>query len=191
MAHSAAAQGLGLAVARPASFHGSLLWLRFIASLYDSLWMYWPAVVIWSLIDYYQRYREREMRAALLKEQLRGAELQVLRSQLHPHFLFNTLNSVASLMHEDVQAADDMLGDLSSLLRVYLTSNDEQEVRLRQEIQLLDTYIRIQTRRFEGRLSSQLDVPAELLDAAIPSLLLQPLVENSILHGIAQRPSQG
>jgi len=94
-------------------------------------------------------------------------------------------------MHEDVQAADDMLGDLSHLLRVYLSGHDEQEIRLRQEMELLDTYVRIQKRRFEGRLSALFDVPPELLDAAVPSLLLQPLVENSILHGIAPRSSQG
>jgi LytS/YehU family sensor histidine kinase len=84
-----------------------------------------------------------------------------------------------------------MLGDLGNLLRVYLSSNGEQEVRLSEEIQLLDTYIRIQKRRFEGRLFYQFDVPSDILDAAIPSFLLQPLVENSILHGIAPRSSQG
>ena len=191
LTHSVLAQIVGLPSGAPQSFHGSILWLRFVSSLYDNLWMYWPAVVIWSLFHYYRRYREREKRAAELKDQLNRAELQALRNQLHPHFLFNTLNSVASLMHEDVQAADDMVGDLSHLLRVYLSANDEQEVRLRQEIHLLDTYIRIQKRRFEGRLSSLLDVPVELLDAAVPSLLLQPIVENSIVHGIAPCPSAG
>ena len=191
MAHEVLGQWVGLPADVPDSFHGSVLWLRFISSLYNDLWMYWPAVVVWSLLDYYRRYREGDMRATRLKEQLTRAELQALRNQLHPHFLFNSLNSVASLMHEDVDAADDMLGDLSHLLRVYLTENDAQEIALRQEIGLLETYIRIQKRRFEDRLTSFVDVPEELLDAAVPALLLQPLVENSIIHGIAPRSLPG
>jgi len=191
MTHEVLAQIAGLPSGAPASFHGSALGLRFVASLYEDLWMYWPAVVVWSLFHYYQRYREQDMRAAQLKEQLARSELQALRNQLHPHFLFNTLNSVTTLMHEDVQAADDMLGDLSHLLRVYLTSNEEQEIPLRQELELLDTYVRIQKRRFHDRLSPLYDVPRELLDAVVPSLILQPLVENSILHGIAPRSSPG
>jgi two-component system LytT family sensor kinase len=193
--HSLLAQVVGLAADAPVAYQGSILWLRFVSSLYDNLWMYWPAVVVWSLLDYYRRYRDQGMRATELKEQLARAELQVLRHQLHPHFLFNTLNSIASLMHEDVHAADDMLGDLSQLLRACLARNgkgeEEQEIRLRDEIQLLETYIRIQRRRFEDRLSSVIDIPPELLDTAVPSLLLQPLVENSILHGIAPRPIPG
>jgi two-component system, LytTR family, sensor kinase len=190
-AHEVLASLVGLPSGAPPSFHGSVLGLRFVSSLYNDLWMYWPIVVVWSMLHYYECYRERDTRAAQLKEQLSRAELQALRNQLHPHFLFNTLNSVASLMHEDVEAADDMLADLSHLLRVYLAGNDQQETPLRQEMELLDTYIRIQKRRFEGRLSVVFDIPTELLDAAVPSLLLQPLVENSILHGIAPRSAPG
>jgi two-component system, LytTR family, sensor kinase len=191
LAHELIAQVVRIPAGAPDSYHGSLLRFRFVSSLYNDLWMYWPVVVIWSLFDYYERYRERDMRAVQLKEKLARAELQALQSQLHPHFLFNTLNSVASLMHEDADAADDMLGDLSMLLRVYLSCNDEQEVPLRRELELLETYVRIQRRRFEDRLSWLRDVPHELLDAAIPALLLQPLVENSILHGIAPRSAPG
>jgi signal transduction histidine kinase len=191
LAHEAIAALLRVNAGMPATYKGSPFLFRFVTSLYNDLWMYWPAVVVWSMLEYYQRYRERDMRAAQLKQQLAQAELQALRSQLHPHFLFNTLNSVTSLMHEDVRAADDMLGDLSRLLRVYLSSHNEQEIVLRREIELLETYTRIQKRRFEDRLSSSIDVPDDLLDAAIPALLLQPLVENAILHGIAPRPFPG
>ncbi len=191
LAHELAAQLIGVPTGAPDNYHGSLFRFRFVSSLYNDLWMYWPTVVIWSLFEYYQRYRERDMRAAQLKVQLARAELQALRSQLHPHFLFNTLNSIASLMHEDVNAADDMLGDLSVLLRVYLNCDGEQEVPLRREIALVETYVRIQKRRFEDRLSWLRDVPPELMDAAVPALLLQPLVENSILHGIAPRVGPG
>jgi LytS/YehU family sensor histidine kinase len=94
-------------------------------------------------------------------------------------------------MHEDVQAADDMLADLSHLLRAYLSDNDRQEITLGQESELLQTYIGIQKRRFEGRLCAVFDLPPGLLQAAVPTLLLQPLVENAILHGIAPRPRPG
>jgi LytS/YehU family sensor histidine kinase len=148
-------------------------------------------VVIWSLYEYYQRYLERDTRAAQLKEKLARAELQALRNQLHPHFLFNTLNSVVSLMHENVPAADDMLGDLSDLLRASLSGNEEHEISLHQEVALLECYLRIQKRRFEDRLSAMLDIPRQLQDAAVPPLLLQPLVENAILHGIAPCTRRG
>jgi two-component system, LytTR family, sensor kinase len=189
--HEAIAQLIGLPGPTVAGFHGSVLGLRVIASLYNDLWMYWPVVVIWSLVEYYQRYRERDTRAAQLNQQLTRAELQALRNQLHPHFLFNTLNSIAALMHEDVQAADDMLADLSQLLRVYLSENGEQEITLGQETELLRTYVGIQKRRFEDRLSAVFDIPAKLSQAAVPTLLLQPLVENAILYGIAPRPRPG
>jgi two-component system LytT family sensor kinase len=182
--HEAIAQLIGL----PGP---TMLRLRVIGSLYNDLWMYWPAVVIWSLVEYYQRFRERDTRAAQLNAQLTRAELQALRNQLHPHFLFNTLNSIAALMHEDVQAADDMLADLSHVLRVYLSANDAQEITLGQESELLRTYVGIQKRRFEDRLSAVFDIPSALLQAAVPTLLLQPLVENAILHGIAPRPRAG
>ena len=191
LVHELIAQAVGIPSGAPANYHGSILQLRFVSSLYEDLWMYWPVVVVWSLFEYYERFRERDMRAAQLKEQLARAELQALRSQLHPHFLFNTLNSIASLMHEDVDSADDMLADLSLLLRSYLNCQDEQEVPLRRELSLLETYVRIQKRRFEDRLLWLCDVPRELFDAAIPALLLQPLVENSIVHGIAPRNTAG
>ncbi len=189
--HELIAAIIGIPAGAPASYQSSIFQFRFVSSLYEDLWMYWPVVVVWSLFEYYERFRERDMRAAQLKEQLAQAELQALRSQLQPHFLFNTLNSIASLMHEDVDAADDMLADLSLLLRVYLNCSDEPVVPLRREITLLETYMRIQKRRFDDRLSWLRDVPRELLDAAIPALLLQPLVENSILHGIAPRSAPG
>lgn len=190
--HEAMGQLIGLPGPAATAFQGSALRLRVIASLYNDLWMYWPVVVIWSLVEYYQRYRERDMRTVQLSAQLTRAELQTLRNQLHPHFLFNTLNSIVALMHEDVGAADDMLADLSQLLRVYLSDHgDEHEITLGQEIEQLRTYVRIQKRRFDDRLSAIFDIPPELLQAAVPTLLLQPLVENAILHGIAPRPRPG
>ncbi|HEY3927046.1 MAG TPA: histidine kinase [Candidatus Koribacter sp.] len=175
----------------PKDFHGNTIWLRFLDSFYYSLWMYWPIVLLWNAYDYYERYTERDRRAADLEAQLTRAELEALRNQLHPHFLFNTLNSIASLMHEDVLGADDMIADLSYMLRAYLKDTNEQEIPLRQELDLLETYLRIQKRRFEDQLSYQLDVPETLYNAAVPTLLLQPFVENAILHGIAPKPEPG
>ena len=175
----------------PKEYHGSTLWLRFLGSFYYSLWMYWPIVIIWNAYEYYERYIERDTRAVQLEAQLTRAELEALRNQLHPHFLFNTLNSIASLMHEDVQGADDMIADLSYMLRAYLKDTSEQEISLRQELDLLETYLRIQKRRFENQLTYELDIPLTLYNAAVPTLLLQPFVENAILHGIAPRTTPG
>jgi two-component system, LytTR family, sensor kinase len=175
----------------PKDFHGPTFWIRFLDSFYYSLWMYWPIVVIWNAYEYYQRYLERDSRAVQLEAQLTRAELEALRNQLHPHFLFNTLNSIASLMHEDVQGADDMIADLSYMLRAYLKDTSMQEISLRQELEILETYLRIQMRRFEDTLSYEIDVPETLCNAAVPTLLLQPFVENAILHGIAPKNSPG
>ena len=175
----------------PKEFHGSTVWIRFLDSFYYSLWMYWPIVLIWNAYEYYERYTEGDKRAAQLEAQLTRAELEALRNQLHPHFLFNTLNSIASLMHEDAKAADDMIADLSYMLRAYLKDSNEQEIPLRLELDLLETYLRIQKRRFENQLSFELDVPPTLYNAALPTLLLQPFVENAILHGIAPKSTPG
>ena len=175
----------------PKDFHGNTLWIRFLDSFYYSLWMYWPIVFIWNAYEYYQRYLERDTRAVQLEAQLTRAELHALRNQLHPHFLFNTLNSIASLMHEDLQGADDMIADLSYMLRAYLKDTNMQEISLRQELDLLETYLRIQKRRFEDHLAYELDVSETLYNAAVPTLLLQPFVENAILHGIAPKSGVG
>ena len=189
--HEIAAVVLHLPTWVPPTYHGSFLKLRIATSLNEDLWMYWPIVVTWSLFEYYQRYRERDLRAAQLSEKLARAELQALRNQLHPHFLFNTLNSISAFIHENVDAAENMLADLASLLRAYLAGGDEQEITLGREVELLNTYVRIQQRRFEDRLRWSADIPKELQEALVPALLLQPIVENSILHGIAPRRGPG
>lgn len=164
---------------------------RFASNFYSDLWMYWPLVLIWSVIDYQRRYRERDREAAKLETQLTEQRLQSLRNQLQPHFLFNTLNSIASLVHEDVEAADDMIVDLSCMLRYSLQEANAQEISLRHELELLDCYLRIQRHRFGDRLQASVRVPAELLSAAVPSLLLQPLAENAIEHGLKDVAHEG
>jgi len=140
---------------------------------------------------YYQRYRQGELRSAHLSAQLAQAQLQALRMQLHPHFLFNTLNSIATLIHKDPDAADRMTARLSDLLRLTLDNIGVQEVPLAQELEFLERYLEIEKTRFSDRLVVRIEVGPETLDASTPYLILQPLVENAIRHGIAARSSPG
>ncbi len=153
--------------------------------------MYVVVILLASCVHYYGRYAERDIAAAHLGEELARAELQALRNQLNPHLLFNALNSVAALMHDDAQAADDMLNDLSQLLRAYLSGGNRQETYLREEIEIVRAYVNIQKHRFADCLSFVSEVDDDLLDAQVPALLLQPLVENAIVHGIAPRLQAG
>lgn len=140
---------------------------------------------------YYQRYREREMRSVELEGRLAQAELQNLKMQLHPHFLFNTLNTISVLMMRDAGLANRMLIRLSDLLRLTLDSAGSQIVPLKQELDFLRGYLEIEQTRFQDRLTVTIDVPPATLDARVPNLILQPLVENAIRHGIATRPGAG
>jgi two-component system LytT family sensor kinase len=140
---------------------------------------------------YYQRYRQGELRSAQLSAQLAQAQLQALRMQLHPHFLFNTLNSIATLIHRDPDAADRMTARLSDLLRLTLDNVGVQEVPLAQELEFLERYLEIEKTRFSDRLVVRIEVAPETLDASTPYLILQPLVENAIRHGIAARSTPG
>jgi len=140
---------------------------------------------------YYQRYRQGELRSAQLSAQLAQAQLQALRMQLHPHFLFNTLNSIATLIHKDPDAADRMTAQLSDLLRLTLDNIGVQKVPLAQELEFLERYLEIERTRFSDRLVVRIEVAPETLDASTPYLILQPLVENAIRHGIAARATPG
>jgi signal transduction histidine kinase len=142
-------------------------------------------------LDYYRAYRERGLAATQLAAQLARTQLRVLRSQLHPHFLFNTLNAIAALMHRDVEAADRMLTRLSELLRTAIDTADLREVPVTEEMAFTEGYLEIERTRFSDRLSVTVDVAADAAGAAVPHLLLQPLVENAVRHGIAPRAGTG
>jgi signal transduction histidine kinase len=161
-----------------AEFHAGLL-------IYFSI-----AGIDWAL-DYYRRYRDREIRASQLETRLIQSQLDALKMQLHPHFLFNTLNSISVLMRRDVEAADRMLVGLSNLLRVTLASNTAHEIPLRQELDFLEKYLEVEQTRFRDRLTVRMRIEPEAIEAMVPHLIFQPLVENAIRHGIRDRESGG
>jgi len=169
------------------AFFGRLL----VRYPYDVAWMYGMILVLAQLWDYYDKYRERELRTSRLETQLAQAQLKVLKMQLDPHFLFNTLHSISSLMQQDVEAADDMLARLSDLLRMSLEDVNEQEVTLKREMEFLDGYLAIQQIRFRDRFKVRVNIDPKSLDALVPNMILQPLVENAVQHGIASRAGAG
>ena len=158
---------------------------------HSNLVTYWVLVGATCGYDYYVRYRQGELHAAQLSAQLAQAQLQALRTQLHPHFLFNTLNGIATLVHRDPDAADQMIARLSTLLRLTLEGIGVQEVPLAKEIDFLKGYLEIEQVRFGDRLTVEMQIAPETLGARIPYLILQPLVENAIRHGIAPRSQPG
>ena len=157
----------------------------------DIITTYLPIVLIAHVTSYYQAFRTRELRSSQLQAQLDKARLQALKSQLQPHFLFNTLNSISALMLTDVKAADRMITRLGDLLRTSLENAGTQMTTLRRELEFVSCYIEIEKVRFEERLSVTLDIDLETLDASVPHLLLQPLVDNAIKHGISMRLAGG
>ena len=132
---------------------------------------------------YYRVSKDRALRASQLEARLAQTQLQMLRMQLQPHFLFNTLHSISALMHKDVRRADSMVAALSDLLRMSLQNIGAQEVPLQSELDFLQRYLEIMTLRFGDRLRVSIDIDPETRDARVPNLFLQPLVENSFRHG--------
>jgi sensor histidine kinase YesM len=167
----------------------------FVSSLlyrFDSrLLAYLCIVTVSQAARYALLYREREVRAAELEAQLARAELQLLKMQLQPHFLFNALNTIAEMAHNDPNNADRLIARLGHLLRLSLEQAGHQVVPLRQELKILEAYLEIEQTRFQDRLVVRTDVPLEVLDAGVPALLLQPLVENAIRHGTAAHATRG
>jgi sensor histidine kinase YesM len=142
----------------------------------------------WAL---HRRLREREAHALSLEASLADARLQALTSQLHPHFLFNTLNAASTLLHRDPAGADAMLGRLAELLRATLRQPAEHEIPLREEMALLERYVDIMRIRHGARLTVDTSLPADAAELLVPAFVLQPLVENAIEHGVARRAGPG
>jgi LytS/YehU family sensor histidine kinase len=156
----------------------------------------WTVMLAWSvlyfLIKYYQLFQEVQKSALKSAAMAHEAQLKMLRYQLNPHFLFNTLNAISTLvLEQETEAANRMVTRLSSFLRHSLDNDPMQKVTLEQELAALKLYLDIEKVRFEDRLTLELDVPQEAANALIPSLLLQPLVENAIKYGIARSEEGG
>lgn len=165
--------------------------LLILSGLNIAFIVYWGLVALEHAVAYYRRGQERDRQVMETQRMLTQARLDALRSQIHPHFLFNTLHAIASRVRQDARGAEDMLGSLGEMLRSNLTTTGSHETALRDELRLIEQYLAIQTVRFGDRLRVEIDVEDSVRDIAVPALLLQPLVENAIEHGIAQRLSGG
>lgn len=171
----------------PSRLFRSLFSFNFIVYVF----IYWAIIGTCQALDFYRRYQERELRAAQLSNQLAEAQLQMLKMQLHPHFLFNTLNAISALIHKDVALADRMVARLGELLRRTLDTGHQQEVPLWREMDYVRPYLEIEQARLGARLQVRLDIVPEATDALVPNFVLQPLVENAILHGILGKSGLG
>lgn len=157
---------------------------------YDSFMLMLVAGIVHA-VEYQRSMRESQLRVMELNNHLIRARLEVLRNELQPHFLFNALHSISTLMHRNVEAADEMLAQLADLLRLSLERKDVQESSLREELAVLAPYLNILRIRFGDRLSIGLEVDPSLLDVTVPLFLLQPLVENAVRHGIDRKAGAG
>lgn len=174
------------------SFDGVPL-LGIFAGLFVALFewyfiIYWAIIILSYAFAFYRSMKSRELEAVQLEAQLVTAQLQALKMQLQPHFLFNTLNTVASLVRQDQKPmAVEMLSDLSSLLRTTLLKKDQQQLSLEEEIAFLKNYLVLEKKRFGDRVKVKWEIAPETLSAQIPVYLLQPVVENAIYHGLSKQ----
>jgi two-component system, LytTR family, sensor kinase len=173
--------------------------LLFIFGFHTAIVAYWVVLAIQTALRNYGRFQETqaaalrsELRASQLETQIAQARLGALKAQLQPHFLFNTLNAIVVLVRQQKgRQAEETLARFSDLLRAVLADMDAQEVPLARELEYLRLYLSIEQLRFSDRLHVQIDVDPELLDAAVPHMALQPIVENAIRHGVGQRATPG
>jgi sensor histidine kinase YesM len=156
-----------------------------------NLFAYSLFVAVVHLMAFQRRVRESELHSALLQSQLSTARLETLKAQLHPHFLFNTLHTISELIHIDPNAADAMVIRLGKLLRLSLEYTNEAEVTLEREVEVLTAYLDLHRMRHGDRLTATIDVDQSLGRALVPPMILQPLVENSLRHGISRRAASG
>jgi LytS/YehU family sensor histidine kinase len=157
----------------------------------SELMIFWAVIGVLHAVEFYRRYREREALTLELRAQLSQSQLDVLRAQLHPHFLFNVLNAATVLVHRDPDAADAMLTRLGELLRHALRSDPRHETPLHEELELLDQYLDIMRTRFGDRLTIRRTIPTAVESALVPTFVLQPLVENALEHGVDRIEGSG
>lgn len=153
--------------------------------------IYWGLLLGYHGLRFYRQFKAEQMQAAQLQTELVEARLQALRMQLNPHFLFNTLHTISSLIHHAPETADRMVARLSDLLRTSLDCSNRQEVPLSEELQFLKQYLDIEQIRFQERLTIDIKVDPALNDCLVPHLILQPIVENAVKHGVESREDTG
>ncbi|HJU26368.1 MAG TPA: histidine kinase, partial [Rhodanobacteraceae bacterium] len=176
--------------AKPVSF-GTLFQQEIVYSFHLALLTYWLMLVVLRGLESQRRLKDERLRASRLETQLVQAQLQALRTQLQPHFLFNTLNAISALALADPAQAKLMIARLSDFLRLTLEEHHSPQVPLSRELQLLECYLGIQRVRFQDRLVTRFDVADDAHNAAVPNLILQPLVENALRHGLLARNAGG
>ncbi len=179
----------GMSVGRTFSFERMARFV--VANFSEGIGIYLLIALMSYAFSYYRRYREGQLRTLQLEAQLSQAQLQALKMQLQPHFLFNTLHSISALLNKDPEAARKMITRLGDFLRLTLENSGSQEVTLKQEMEFLTCYLEIERIRFQNRLITRMDVAQPTLLAKVPNLILQPIVENAIRHGIAPRSTPG
>lgn len=175
---------------RPLSF-----WTRLDFELTDeflgNMAIFWSAFLVFRALGYYEESRQKERALSQLAVELAQAQMQGLRMQINPHFLFNTMNSISGLMQTDVGAADTMLEQLSSMLRISLDRGSKPMIPLGEELEFIEMYLALQDRRYAGRVRQDISIEPQLYDAIVPSMLLQPLVENAYVHGLSRISTDG
>ena len=152
---------------------------------------YWVIALLFMALDYYKKLQNKQVELAQLETQLSNAKLNALRLQLQPHFLFNTLNTISSLMDIDTKASQKMVSRLGDLLRKVLEQDDRLSIPLHEELTFTKNYLDIEQVRFNDRLSIEYQIDENALNALVPSLILQPLVENAIKHGFSKQTESG
>jgi hypothetical protein len=165
--------------------------VEIVYQFHQSLVIYWVVLTVLRGTESRRSLRDERLRTARLENQLAQSQLQVLRTQLQPHFLFNTLNAISALALSDPPLARTMVARLSDFLRLTLEEGQRQRVPLARELEFLDCYLAIQRVRFQDRLTTELDIPDDTLEAIVPHLILQPLVENALQHGLLPMPGGG
>ncbi|MDE3200178.1 MAG: histidine kinase [Acidobacteriota bacterium] len=164
---------------------------EFTSEFLENLAVFWSAFLVFRMLGYYEDARLKERALSQLSVELAQAQMQALRMQVNPHFLFNTMNGISSLMHSNVDAADEMLEQLSSMLRITLERGSAQLITLREEIEFIEMYLSLQDRRFSGRIHQRISIEPQLHDALVPTMILQPLVENAFVHGFSKIAGEG
>ena len=161
----------------------------FYVNLDRWLLIYWLILFVSHAFSYYNSYRKGELKASQLRTQLVQSQLEALKMQVHPHFLFNTLHSISALLSKDTDAARKMIVRLGDFLRLTLENSGSMEVTLQQEIEFLNGYLEIERIRFQDRLTTDIRVDPEVLDVRVPNLILQPIVENAMRHAVGHSTS--